>query len=107
MTRIPPMVSVGPARNSLSRSSLATLSGAAHGISNIRRSIALGSLENVCRFGGTFSLDDLAETPEVGDWKMPDFKAACSYAASQGWLIVQDNALTLTALGLAASSKPA
>ncbi len=60
-----------------------------------------------CRFGGTLSLDDLAETPEVGDWKMPDFKAACSYAASQGWLIVQDNALTLTAAGLAASSKPA
>ena len=25
---------------------------------------------------------------EIGDWKMPDFKAACAYAASQGWLIV-------------------
>ena len=34
---------------------------------------------------------------------MPDFKAACSYAASQGWLIVQNNALTLTAAGLAAA----
>ena len=42
-----------------------------------------------CRIGGTLTLDDLAETP-IGDWKMPDFKAACSYAASQGWLIVQD-----------------
>jgi hypothetical protein len=61
-----------------------------------------------CRFGGTLSLDDLAETPEVGDWKMPDFKKACSYAASQGWLLVQDDALTLTAAGLAAASaKPA
>jgi hypothetical protein len=57
-----------------------------------------------CRFGGTLSLDDLAETPEVGDWKMPDFKKACSYAASQGWLLVQDDALTLTAAGLAAAS---
>ncbi len=34
---------------------------------------------------------------------MPDFKAACSYAASQGWLIVQDDVLTLTTAGLAAA----
>ena len=27
---------------------------------------------------------------------MPDFKTACSYAASQGWLIVEDDVLTLT-----------
>ena len=39
----------------------------------------------------------------IGDWKMPDFKAACAYAASQGWLIVQDDALTLTTAGLAAA----
>jgi hypothetical protein len=32
---------------------------------------------------------------------MPDFKAACSYAASRGWLIVQDDVLTLTTAGLA------
>ena len=49
------------------------------------------------------NLDDLAETSEVGDWKMPDFKAACSYAASQGWLIVRDDMLTLTTAGLAAA----
>jgi hypothetical protein len=54
-----------------------------------------------CRIGGMLSLDDLAATPEVGDWKMPAFKAACSYAASQGWLIVADDALTLTTAGLA------
>ena len=48
------------------------------------------------------TLDDLAET-EVGDWKMPDFRAACFYAASQGWLIVQDDKLTLTTAGLAAA----
>ena len=47
-------------------------------------------------------LDDLAET-EIGDWKMPHFKAACSYAVSQGWLIVQDDVLTLTTAGLAAA----
>jgi hypothetical protein len=34
---------------------------------------------------------------------MPDFKAACSYAASQGWLIVEDDTLTLAAAGLAAA----
>ena len=37
---------------------------------------------------------------EIGDWKMPDFKMACAYAASQGWLIVQDDVLTLTSAGL-------
>ena len=34
---------------------------------------------------------------------MPDFKAACAYAASQGWLIVDDDVLTLTVAGLAAA----
>jgi hypothetical protein len=34
--------------------------------------------------GGSLTLDDLAETSEVGDWKMPDFEAACFFAASQG-----------------------
>src|SRR6202162_2465206 len=52
-----------------------------------------------CRIGGTLTLDDLAETSEIGDWKMPDFKLACTYAASQGWLIVQNDALTLTTAG--------
>jgi hypothetical protein len=47
-------------------------------------------------------LDDLTET-EIGDWKMSDFKAACSYAVSQGWLIVEDDVLTLTTAGLAAA----
>jgi hypothetical protein len=56
-----------------------------------------------CQIGGTLTLDDLAETP-IGDWKMPDFKKACSYTASQGWLIVQDHALTLTTAGLAAAA---
>jgi hypothetical protein len=37
-----------------------------------------------CRIGATLTLDDLAETSEIGDWKMPDFKATCAYAASQG-----------------------
>ncbi len=55
-----------------------------------------------CRIGGTLTMDDLAET-EIGDWKMPAFKAACSYAASQGWLIVEDDTLTLTTAGLAAA----
>jgi hypothetical protein len=45
------------------------------------------------------TLDDLTET-EIGDWKMPDFKTACAYAASQGWLIVEDDVLTLTKAGV-------
>jgi hypothetical protein len=36
-----------------------------------------------CRIGGKLTVDDLAETSEVGDWKMPDFKAACTYAADR------------------------
>jgi hypothetical protein len=55
-----------------------------------------------CGIGATLTVDDLAET-EVGDWKMPDFRAACSYAVSQGWLIVGDDTLTLTTAGLAAA----
>ncbi len=43
------------------------------------------------------------ETSEIGHWKMPDFKAPCAYAASQGWLIVGHDTLTLPTAGLAAS----
>lgn len=32
--------------------------------------------EKGCRIGGTLALDDLVKNSEVGDWKMPDFKAA-------------------------------
>jgi hypothetical protein len=69
--------------------------------------IARRLLENVvydkrCRIGGTLSLNDLAET-DIGDWMMGDFRAACAYAASQGWLIVQGDALTLTTAGLRAA----
>ena len=50
------------------------------------------------RIGGKLRLSDIAET-EIGDWKMFEFKAACSYAASQGWLMVEDDVLTLTTAG--------
>jgi hypothetical protein len=68
-----------------------------------RRVLEIVVYGRLCRIGGTLTLDDLAET-EVGDWKMPDFKLACTYAASQGWLIVQNDAFTLTTAGLAAAS---
>ena len=42
-----------------------------------------------CRSGHKLVLDDLAETTEIGDWKMPDFKSACTFAASQGWLVIE------------------
>jgi len=44
----------------------------------------------------------LTET-EIGDWKMPEFRAACTYPASQGWLIVQGSVLMLTMAGFAAA----
>ncbi len=55
-----------------------------------------------CRIGGKLTVDDL-EATEVGDWTMPDFKAACAYSASQGWVVVRDDGLTLTTAGLAAA----
>jgi hypothetical protein len=56
-----------------------------------------------CRIGDKVILDDLAETSEVGDWKMPDFKIACAYATSQGWLVIDRDTLTLTTAGSAAA----
>jgi hypothetical protein len=41
---------------------------------------------------GTLTLDDLAGS-EIGDWKMPAFKAACSFAVSQGWADHSDDVL--------------
>jgi hypothetical protein len=64
--------------------------------------LAIIVYEKCCRVGGTLSLDDLAETA-IGDWTMPNFRDACGYAASQGWLIVKDDVLTLTTAGLAAA----
>jgi hypothetical protein len=68
-----------------------------------RRLLEIVVYDKRCRIAGKLTLDDLAETSEIGDWKMPDFRMACSYAASQGWLIVEDDALTLTTAGLAAA----
>jgi hypothetical protein len=56
-----------------------------------------------CRIDHKLALDDLAETTEIGDWKMPDFKGACTFAASQGWLVIEKDGLTLTTAGLAAA----
>jgi hypothetical protein len=33
---------------------------------------------------------------------MPDFRTACAYAVSKGWLVVEDDTLTLTTAGLGA-----
>jgi hypothetical protein len=67
-----------------------------------RRLLEIVVYDKSCRIGGKLTVDDLAETP-IGDWKMSDFKAACAYAGSQGWLIVANDKLTLTTAGLAAA----
>jgi hypothetical protein len=67
-----------------------------------RRLLSIVVYDKRCRIGGTLTLDDLAETA-IGDWMMPDFKAASSYAVSQGWLIIVDDNLMLTTAGLAAA----
>jgi hypothetical protein len=68
-----------------------------------RRLLQIVVYDKSYRSGGMLTLDDLAETSEVGDWKMSAFEAACAYAASQGWLIVWDDRLTLTIAGSAAA----
>jgi hypothetical protein len=67
-----------------------------------RRLLEIAVYDKSCRIGGRLTLDDLAET-EVGDWKMPAFRMACAYATSQGWLIIEDDVLTLMTAGLAAA----
>jgi hypothetical protein len=54
------------------------------------------------RVGGKLTLDDL-EVTEIGDWKMPEFRSACVYAASQCWLVVANDTVTLTTAGMAAA----
>jgi hypothetical protein len=67
-----------------------------------RRLLEIVVYDKTCRIGGTLSLDELAETSDIGDWLMPASKTACAYAVSQGWLIVRDDVLTLTTAGTAA-----
>jgi hypothetical protein len=68
-----------------------------------RRLLQIAVYDKSCRIGGKLTVDNLAETSEVGDWKMPNFKLACAYAVSQGWLVVADDILTLTTAGTAAA----
>jgi hypothetical protein len=54
-----------------------------------------------CRIGQSLTLDDLVATTDIGDWKMPDYRAGCTYAASQGWLVIEGEILKLTTAGFA------
>lgn len=67
-----------------------------------RRLLEIIVYEKGSRIGGRLGLDDLDAT-DIGDWKMPDYRAACAYAVSQGWLVVDRDTLTLTTAGLAAA----
>ena len=67
-----------------------------------RRLLDIIVYEKGYRIGGTLCLDDLDAT-DIGDWKMPDYKAACAYAVSQGWLVIENDTLMLTTAGLAAA----
>jgi hypothetical protein len=67
-----------------------------------RRLLHIIVYDKGCRAGGLLMLDDL-DTTDIGDWKMSDYKAACAYGVSQGWLTVENDILTLTTAGLAAA----
>ena len=68
-----------------------------------RRLLDVVVYRKLCRIGGKLDLNDLAETTEIGDWKMPDFKSACAYGTAQGWLAIEGDTLTLTTAGFAAA----
>ena len=77
------------ARSEPIRSGNQTLRGIGHRLLEI---VVYGKC---CRIGGSMRPDDLVDS-EIGDWTMPNYRAACQYAASQGWLILKDDVLTLT-----------
>jgi hypothetical protein len=54
------------------------------------------------RAGDRVPTDEVAKT-EIGDWKMPEFKTCCAFAVSLGWLILEEDNLTLTDAGMAAA----
>jgi hypothetical protein len=54
--------------------------------------------------GDSFTISNLVETTEVGDWTMPDVRIAQTYAASHGWLVVEGDTLTLTTAGWSAAA---
>jgi hypothetical protein len=68
-----------------------------------RRLLDVIVYSKICRIGEKLSMDNLAETSEIGDWKMPDFKMACNYAAAQGWLVIEGDTLKLTTAGYTAA----
>jgi hypothetical protein len=56
-----------------------------------------------CRVGDKLTLDDLIETTDIGDWKMSVFETARTYAAAQGWLVIEGDSMRLTTAGSAAA----
>ena len=67
-----------------------------------RRLLEILVYERCCRLGDSVQTDEVVET-EIGDWKMPEFKGCCHYAASQGWLTIEGDCLTLAVAGIAAA----
>jgi hypothetical protein len=67
-----------------------------------RRLLDFVVYEKGYRIGGTPTLDDL-EATDIGDWKMSAYKAACGYAVSQGWIVIENDTLRLTTAGLVAA----
>ena len=68
-----------------------------------RRLLDVVVYRKLCHIGGKLDLNELVETTEIGDWKMPDFKSACADGTAQGWLIIEGDTLTLTTAGFAAA----
>ena len=56
-----------------------------------------------CRVGDKLTLVDLIETTDVGDWNMAVFETARSYAAAQGWFVIEGDDMRLTTAGAAAA----
>ena len=63
-----------------------------------RRLLEIVTYDKSCRIGGTLNLDDRRRLRR-SVLEMPVFKTAVSFAVSQGWVIVEDDTLTLRAAG--------
>jgi hypothetical protein len=70
---------------------------------NARKLLGVIVYGKSCRIGDRLALDDLIAVSDIGDWKMSAFEAARTYAAAQGWLVIEGDRMRLTTAGSAAA----
>jgi hypothetical protein len=59
--------------------------------------------DKCCRGGDTVGFDELIMIYEKNGWELSRFVMARTYAAAQGWIVIEGKSLRLTTAGLAAA----